>query len=206
MSREVRRVAGDWVHPYRVVMERVRFFDESEPLTPRARLVPLLPESFREACEEWDREAVAWPGSDTANRTWSAESVERIRAEIEKRRALKGTLTAEEEELPDVGTPVWESFEDYAGARPTDPGLYMPDWPAEARTHWQAYETVTEGTPISPVFPTAEALVEWLVTEARWTRGQAEALVRHGHAMSLVSVGGEVMTGVEYLARVDAGG
>jgi hypothetical protein len=39
----------------------------------------------------------------------------------------------------------------------------MPDWPAEKRTHYQMYETCTEGTPISPVMETPEALAQWLV-------------------------------------------
>lgn len=38
----------------------------------------------------------------------------------------------------------------------------MPQWPEEERTHWQMYETVTEGTPISPVCDSPESLARWL--------------------------------------------
>jgi hypothetical protein len=40
---------------------------------------------------------------------------------------------------------------------------YMPDWPEAERTHYQMYESTSEGTPISPVFPTPELLAQWLV-------------------------------------------
>lgn len=47
-----------------------------------------------------------------------------------------------------------------------EPPLYsidvMPDWPEEQRTHWQMYEDTTEGTPISPVMESPEALARWL--------------------------------------------
>lgn len=39
----------------------------------------------------------------------------------------------------------------------------MPHWREEERTHYQMYETTTEGTPISPVMKSPEALAKWLV-------------------------------------------
>jgi len=39
---------------------------------------------------------------------------------------------------------------------------YMPDWPAEQRTHLMMYEDTSEGTPISPAFATPEELARWL--------------------------------------------
>jgi hypothetical protein len=38
----------------------------------------------------------------------------------------------------------------------------MPKWPASLCTHWQMYEGVTEGTPISPVCSSPEGLARWL--------------------------------------------
>ena len=37
------------------------------------------------------------------------------------------------------------------------------DWNESERTHYQAYENVTIGTPISPVFATEEQMIDWLV-------------------------------------------
>ena len=53
------------------------------------------------------------------------------------------------------------TFAEWHGPRP-DPEEYMPDWPAEARTHYQMYECTSEGTPISPVMPDPESLAHWL--------------------------------------------
>lgn len=39
----------------------------------------------------------------------------------------------------------------------------MPQWPDSERTHYQMYEDVTEGTPISPVMEIPEELAKWLV-------------------------------------------
>lgn len=53
------------------------------------------------------------------------------------------------------------SYEEWAGCEP-EPGDYMPDWPESERTHYQMYETTSEGTPISPVMETPEELARWL--------------------------------------------
>lgn len=45
---------------------------------------------------------------------------------------------------------------------PPDREYYRPDWPEESRTHYQMYETTSEGTPISPVFDAPEPLARWL--------------------------------------------
>ncbi len=39
---------------------------------------------------------------------------------------------------------------------------YMPNWPTEERTHYQYYEDTSDGTPLSPVFDTAEKVAAWL--------------------------------------------
>lgn len=54
------------------------------------------------------------------------------------------------------------SFVEWTATRPMA-DAYSPECPDEDLTHWQYYETTTEGTPLSPVFATAAALAEWLV-------------------------------------------
>lgn len=67
------------------------------------------------------------------------------------------------------------SYTDWAGDRP-DPSDYMPDWDESERTHYQAYENITEGTPISPVFATEEEVIDFLVfTDSAQTRTYNEA-------------------------------
>ncbi len=77
---------------------------------------------------------------------------------------------------------------------------YMPvfDAPAES-LGWCLYETVSEGTPVTPVFATAEGLIEHLATVGQdWDqkplrRASAEAIVSSGGTFgSMVSVGGRL--------------
>lgn len=44
-------------------------------------------------------------------------------------------------------------------------------------TGWQLWETTSEGSPISPVFPEAEGLIEWMSSPA-YTYGASEPLTR----------------------------
>lgn len=88
---------------------------------------------------------------------------------------------------------------------------YRPSWPTRARTHYQLYETVSEGTPISPVCATIGELVEWCATQTRevWvgTQGMtreewARFFERGGYSMSGVYTPREgFIAGVKYMAR-----
>jgi len=80
------------------------------------------------------------------------------------------------------------------------------DWeetPVPEGEGWQVWETVSAGAPITPVFPTAEALVEYLVqTGSDWdgpvSREAAEAFVRDGWVPSAVGIKGVgYVTGIE---------
>ncbi|AWH19239.1 hypothetical protein C1922_18920 [Stenotrophomonas sp. ZAC14D2_NAIMI4_7] len=61
--------------------------------------------------------------------------------------------------------------------------LYDAD-PA-SRTAFQIYENVSEGTPVSPVFETAEALAQWLRHEG-WEQEAIDSLLEAGHAPSFI--------------------
>ncbi len=54
------------------------------------------------------------------------------------------------------GEEFWE------GAPPPERDAYRPAYTSPP-THLQVYETVSEGTPVSPVFATEEEVVAWLV-------------------------------------------
>lgn len=78
---------------------------------------------------------------------------------------------------------------------PTEPPA--GDW-------WQVWETVSEGSPVTPSFATAEELIDYLVQygdawdqqrgDGGWKRENAEAFVKRGNAVSLVVAGGKVYT------------
>lgn len=88
--------------------------------------------------------------------------------------------------------------------------LFRPDWPAGAATWYQAYETVSEGTPISPPFATEDELIEWLSTHADfWNQGprtweSAVRFVRGGWAPSAVMYDGTIAMNTDALDLIAA--
>lgn len=111
----------------------------------------------------------------------------------------------------------WE----YSGD-PPDRKYYRP-WKDEEAIWYQVWETVSEGTPVSPPFATKEELIEYLVANGDfwdqsrradqrrgrricmncepWSRKQAEAFVNGlGWAPSMVMDAGGFRSGVEALA------
>lgn len=68
-----------------------------------------------------------------------------------------------------------EQYDAWKGYEPTE----GPDW--------QLWETVSEGSPISPVFPTRETFVEYLVSTGT-TRSASEAFANSGWTPSAVNV------------------
>ncbi len=81
------------------------------------------------------------------------------------------------------------------GGNPPDPEHYRPEWDAEP-TGWVVYETVSEGTPVTPVFATADELIDYLAAygdfwaqsrgERPPTREAAKAFVESGWAPSMM--------------------
>lgn len=85
---------------------------------------------------------------------------------------------------------------------PPNAEYYRPKWTDEERTHFQVYETVSEGTPVSPVFATEEEVIDYLVEHgdywdqlrakegrrerAGWTREAATQFVTRAWAPSLM--------------------
>ena len=91
---------------------------------------------------------------------------------------------------------------DWFGQAP-DQNDYMPDWPAEERTHYMMYEDTSEGTPISPAFATPEELARWLADNGASSFGGETAtyeqwlrVARGGWAPSMVIANGVVQSGV----------
>lgn len=114
--------------------------DWEHPRDERGIPIPLR-DGYDRAVARWEADCAAWCAG------------KRPRYASDKARAMPNTALA---------------FALYDGDRPT-PGTYMPDWPAEERTHWQMYEDTTEGTPISPVMAGPEMLARWLAdNNASW--------------------------------------
>lgn len=63
---------------------------------------------------------------------------------------------------------------------------------------WQMWETVSYGSPVSPVFSTKETFVNWLIREG-YSEGTAEQFAEVGHAFSLATANGMVYSNLETL-------
>lgn len=86
----------------------------------------------------------------------------------------------------------YEYYAQWSGD-PPDIDYYRPNWKSEDATWFQMYETVSEGTPVTPPFATADELVNYLCNHGTfwdsnpWPRRRAEGFVKAGWAPSLIS-------------------
>jgi hypothetical protein len=98
------------------------------------------------------------------------------------------------------------SFEEWEGEEPNKDD-YVPFEPSDC-TWYQVWETVSEGTPVTPPFATKEELVEYLVAngdfwdqhrkDGPWSRQSATNFVMgDGWVPSLMVANGQVMTSRE---------
>ena len=98
--------------------------------------------------------------------------------------------------------------EDYSEEGEIDLADYMPEIPEGTPLGYQLYETTSEGTPVSPVFPTLEELAGWCETGAtvfassRWTKEQWLASFMNDTTSvdSLVTIGPKGLTPFDPLA------
>ena len=67
-----------------------------------------------------------------------------------------------------------KTFAEWYEDRP-DPSDYMPVWAETESTHFMMYENTSEGTPISPAFPTLEKMAQWLAENGASAFGESTA-------------------------------
>jgi hypothetical protein len=114
--------------------------DWQHPKDARGNYVPLLSGDLAQILARWDAHAAKWDAG-------LSEDVHRDNVFVPI-------------------APEYQSFSyaEYAGDRP-EASSYMPQWSPEVATGYQQYETVTEGTPVSPVFATDRLLAKWMMKE-----------------------------------------
>ena len=78
---------------------------------------------------------------------------------------------------------------------PPERDWYRLEYKGEANC-FQMYETVSEGTPVSPVFETKEQLAAWLITQG-YSEKAANGFVNSGYAPSMVMTGGKMYKNIE---------
>lgn len=78
------------------------------------------------------------------------------------------------------------------------------DYDPPAGDGWQVWETVSEGSPVSPVFPTAEELATWITQDRGCTYETAMGFVSAGWAPSMFGFNGHIVDGVIGVGTIQA--
>lgn len=183
MGREIRRVPPDWEHP------RYDGFNDHGPV---GEYRPLFDRSYATESEEWIKGFMAWleggrptqkhvfmEGRDASSlQPWEASSAQWIGREWED------VMYWEQ---------YWPSSSPFhPGGTPPDPLAYRQrDWSEEEATAFQVYETVSEGTPVSPVFPAEQDLIDWLTHTQGMSEEGAKRFVEMGSVPSMM-IGPEI--------------
>ncbi|HUY79035.1 MAG TPA: hypothetical protein VMV29_19835 [Ktedonobacterales bacterium] len=164
MSREIRRVPPNWQHPR---------YEPDDRSGRTGQYRPLYDEAFDTVMVSWWQEASAWIAQVRRGET-----------------PADGWYPETDEQATWARANPLRAYAEWVG-NPPDPESYRDVFTVEP-TAYQIYETVTEGTPVSPVFPTEEALVAWCQQahpETHWpalSEQAARRFVTAGYAPSMV--------------------
>lgn len=79
----------------------------------------------------------------------------------------------------------WQEHDDADPDYKPNPAHYRPAFAEGEATHYQVYEDVTEGTPVSPVFATLSEVEQWLIKQGHSPEA-ARAFCKSGWAPSFV--------------------
>lgn len=194
MSREVRRVPMDWRHP-------MHWREQWDPAKGRTRTMlvprPLL-DDYNGALRSWESDGAELARRDGFGWTFWSERCLRDGKPYDEWPDHEPVTVRDADHLHELLTAYHER------QRP-DRDDYMPDFPEGTATGWCMYETTSEGTPISPVFDTPEALARWLADTGASAFGGRTATyeqwlstIRQGWAPSAVTIGGALLSGVEF--------
>jgi len=130
------------------------------PVDARGEYRPFYDEAYRPACEEWLKDFDSW-----RNRTYTFDRENWVFAD---------QTYAE--------TPY---YWDWSGPPPNRDCYRDQEWTAEDATAYQVYETVSEGTPVSPVFGTEDEMRAWLRAEG-YSADAVESFVACSFAPSMI--------------------
>lgn len=179
MGREIRRVPVDFVHP------------TSEYGHPQ----PMFDRTAAAADAEWEVERQEFLAGPEALEVWTQKEIDELIASHPHH--------AEEFSVTKAGDLKYPSVEEYIGSRPSDnAAYYQPEgWPPEEARGWVVYETVSEGSPVTPCFATAKELILHLAEEGTtadppMSYAAAEAFVENGWAPSMIMHGGVISSGL----------
>lgn len=130
--------------------------DWKHPKDEAGEFIPLLSGNFKEQLKSWLKGKQQWDlGFYLRNKKW-----------VKKTPDITGT------------------YEDWDSECPKEED-FMPGFLEAEKTHYQMYEESTEGTPISPVMETPEALAHWLA-DNNASAEQRLAIINKGWSVCMV--------------------
>lgn len=219
MSREVRRVPLDWQHPTepnpywreQVASRLHRGDPESRLHAPDVRFHGLV-DGYDESLADWQSELDSIQGRSGQEWEWNVEYHLTGHKGQDDAEPVAHPFYVEGDALVDVRDEdhLYELALASKLQEKPDAADYMPrfDGPEDA-LGWCLYETVSEGTPVTPVFATADELIDHLATVGQdWgqrpmRRTAAEQLVRSGSSFgSMMVVGGTLYHGSDDADRI----
>lgn len=195
MGLEIRKVAAEWEPPTQDKRHVFHREDRIHPYTPNddwKTWRPHYDEDWLSAWRKWQFERVLW----------------HLKRPVVWLCTMMGIFW-----LKSYGWPRWDEGT-YPDNNCDEPKwmAYRPKWSKKERTHLQLYETVSEGTPLSPPMPDIESLAKWCSeNKGIWnstdnmTYEDWIAFCRSGGwAPSLmITPGVGVETGVEFIVRTE---
>lgn len=211
MSREVRRVPLNWQHP-RTYNEHWAFqastpWGRSRPpskmLGETERFVGLC-DDYPDALARWQEEVAEVASRTGHSWTFNVEyHLTGFKGHKDDTAVIHPWWTTVDDVEVSIDVRDEEHLHELLTARVArekpDPLDYMPVWAEpEDELGWCLYETVSEGTPVTPVFATAAALIDHLATVGQdrsepMRRDAAETLVRQGGSLgSFIVAGGQL--------------
>lgn len=206
MGRSIRRVPENWQHPKYVATH----FYPGEGYLTKVKFRPMFQGNYQEAVEEWQKELTEWfegyenwkngfyidyHGEKKPKEQCFKECLDSIETDRVKN-GFKSDYRNEEKMKYQTGHCYWEDISGEVPRKP-NPDDYMPEG-----SWYQLFETVSEGTPLSPAFATQDELVSWLSTNKdfwgeTWTLEQAKSMVNQEWAPSFTVVNGTIRNSQE---------
>lgn len=92
--------------------------------------------------------------------------------------------------------PTYKFYAEWGGDPPRVEYYRQEQWTEDEASCFQMYETVSEGTPVSPVFETLIDLENWIVANLGYSRHAAHAFCDEGWAPSMIMSNGIVKDGI----------
>jgi hypothetical protein len=182
MGREIRKVPLGWEHPSEAMLpwqldNGYHRYHKPGEFGYGLKFQPMYDNDIESKWREWKEELDQW---------------------LDGQHAMQIKFPGEE-----GSKPTYANFVGWEGRSP-DPDSYRSEvWTAEEANCYQIYETVSEGTPVSPVFETLDEMEQWLIGQG-YSEAAAKGFCKIGWVPSgMFSPQTGIVTGIEIAGMKD---